>query len=161
MVNERTIESDADLVGVLTGAQVMAVVGIKDQESEDAYRIPKYMQEHGYSIVPVNPKLESVLGEPAYSTLGEAARAGARIDLVNIFRASEHVSAHVDEILALSPAPSAVWLQLGIHHGPSAARLREAGIKVVQDRCIMVDHRRLIAQATGAGEPGDALAQPV
>ena len=151
MIETRTIESDAELAEVLTEARVVAVVGIKDLEDEDAHRIPKYMQEQGYTIVPVNPKLERTLGEPAHATLGEAARAGARIDLVNVFRASEHVSAHVDEILALSPAPRSVWLQLGIHHGPSADRLRRAGIKVVQDRCIMVDHRRLIAQAPGAG----------
>ncbi len=148
MADEGTIESDDGLAAILDEARVIAVVGIKNGEGDDAYRIPKYMQEHGYSIVPVNPKLESVLGESAHATLADAEAAGAAIDLVNLFRASEHVAAHVDEILALSPLPRAVWLQLGIHHGPSAARLRLAGIKVVQDRCIMVDHRRLMGDAS-------------
>ena len=158
---EPAIESDAQLAELLTEARVVAVVGIKDREGEDAYRIPKYMQEHGYTIVPINPTLEQALGVAAHPTLSEAASDGARIDLVNVFRASEHVSAHVDEILALSPAPRAVWLQLGIHHGPSAARLRGAGIKVVQDRCIMVDHRRLIARAPDSREPDDQLTHRV
>ena len=66
------------------------------------------------------------------------------VDIVNLFRASDHVPGHVDEILALEPRPKAVWMQLGIHNGEAARRLRDAGIFVIQDRCIMVDHRRLL-----------------
>jgi predicted CoA-binding protein len=148
MADDGTIESESGLGEILGETRVIAVVGIKSGKSDDAFRIPKYMQEHGYSIVPVNPKLENFLGEPAFADLSAAEASGAQIDLVNIFRASEHVAAHVDEILALSRPPRTVWLQLGIHHGPSAARLRLAGIKVVQDRCIMVDHRRLVDHAS-------------
>jgi predicted CoA-binding protein len=148
MAEAGTSESDAVLTEILSDAQVIAVVGIKDREGEDAYRIPKYMQDHGYTIVPVNPKLDRALGETAHPSLAAAAEAGARIDLVNVFRASENVESHVEDILSLNPLPRAVWLQLGIHHGPSAARLRLAGIKVVQDRCIMVDHRRLLGAGT-------------
>lgn len=132
---------DASLAALLRSARTIAVVGIKDREQEDAFRIPQYLQRAGYSILPVNPKLASVLGEPCRANLAQVDRP---IDIVNLFRASEHVPAHVDEILALDPRPKAVWMQLGIHHGPSAQRLRDAGIEVVQDRCIMVDHRRLI-----------------
>ena len=139
------MQSDERLKALLESVKTVAVVGIKDREQEDAFRIPQYLQKAGYRIVPVNPKLASVLGEPCKASLAQVDEA---IDIVNLFRASEHVPAHVDEILAMKPRPKAVWMQLGIHHGPSAQRLREAGIEVVQDRCIMVDHRRLIGART-------------
>lgn len=136
-------QSDGDLSQILRETRTLAVVGIKNVETEDAFRVPRYMQAHGYSIVPVNPKLDRVLDQQAHPDLPAVQTAGIEIDLVNLFRASENIPAHVDEILDMSPLPKAVWMQLGIHHGPSAARLRAAGIRVVQDRCIMVDHRRL------------------
>ena len=128
---------------LLRSTKTIAVVGIKDHPSEDAFRVPEYMQQAGYRILPVNPKHTSVLNEPCRANLREVDQ---DIDIVNLFRASEHIAAHVDEILTLDPAPKAVWMQLGIHHGPSAQRLREAGIDVIQDRCIMVDHRRLLGE---------------
>lgn len=134
-------ETEAELREILRDASTIAVVGIKDLEIEDAYRVPQYMQLHGYRVVPVNPKLDRVLGQRAFKSLREV---DEPVDLVNLFRASDHIPAHVDEILAMSPRPKAVWLQLGIQNGAAAARLREAGIAVVQDRCIMVEHRRLL-----------------
>jgi predicted CoA-binding protein len=128
---------------LLRSTKTIAVVGIKDHPSEDAFRVPEYMQQAGYRILPVNPKHTFVLNEPCRANLCEVDQ---DVDIVNLFRASEHIAAHVDEILALDPAPKAVWMQLGIHHGPSAQRLREAGIDVIQDRCIMVDHRRLLGE---------------
>jgi len=143
-VESQSVESDADLTQILREARTLAVVGMKTHETADAHRIPKYMQAHGYRVIPINPTVDEALGETAYRDLGELAGQGVEVDLVNLFRASDNVSGHVDEILALSPLPKTVWMQLGIHHGPSAARLRSAGIQVVQDRCIMVDHRRLL-----------------
>ncbi len=134
--------SDEAIREILASARTIAVVGIKDDPAEDAHRVPRYMQDHGYRIVPVNPKVERVLGERAAPSL---AGIDPPVDLVNLFRAPDHIPAHVDEILAMSPLPRTVWMQLGIVHGGAAARLRAAGIAVVQDRCIMVDHRRLIA----------------
>ena len=134
-------ESDERLQSLLEHTKTIAIVGAKDVESEDAYRIPLYLQRAGYRIVPVNPKLDRVLGEPCHADLSTVDEA---IDIVNLWRASEHVPSHVDEILALDPKPQAVWMQLGIHNGEAAGRLREAGIGVIQDRCIMVDHRRLL-----------------
>jgi len=145
------IDRDAELAEILQGARTVAVVGIKAAEHEDAYRVPRYLQEHGYTVVPVNPKLEHVLGEQAFPDLGAVQAAGVRVDLVNLFRASDKIAGHVDEILALSPRPATVWMQLGIQDGPSAERLRAAGIRVVQDRCMMVDHRRLLAGRDEAG----------
>lgn len=135
---ETTFEKIAQL---LESTQTIVVVGIKDQPGEDAFRVPQYMQLAGYRILPVNPKLDSVLDEPCRANLSEIDQ---EVDVVNVFRASEHIPGHVDEILALDPSPKAVWMQLGIHHGPSAQRLRDAGIEVIQDRCIMVDHRRFL-----------------
>ena len=134
-------ETDEQLEALLRGTKTIAVIGAKDDPSEDAYRIPHYMQQHGYRIVPVNPKLDTTLNEVCHADLGTVEDP---VDIVNLFRASEHVPGHVDEILALDPPPRAVWMQLGIHNGEAAGRLREAGIGVIQDRCIMVDHRRLV-----------------
>jgi predicted CoA-binding protein len=146
-------QSDAELAAILSEARTVAVVGIKAVEAEDAFRVPKYMQDQGYEIVPVNPKLERVLGEPAFADLGEVQAARRAVDLVNLFRASDKIARHVEEILAMTPRPRTVWMQLGIQDGASAARLRAAGIRVVQDRCIMVDHRRLLGAGTAlAGE---------
>jgi len=152
------VQTDAELAEILTESRTIAVVGIKDVDSEDAHRIPRYMQEHGYTLVPVNPKLERVLDEKAWGSLTELAGEQVSVELVNLFRASDHMPVHVDEILEMSPLPKAVWMQLGIYHGLSAARLRAAGIKVVQDRCIMVDHRRLIGSTADAGarDPANA-----
>ena len=136
-------QSDEELAALLAATRTIAVVGIKDDESEDAFRVPRYLQQQGYRIVPVNPKLQRVLGERAYGSLEEVEQA---VDLVNLFRAPDHIDAHVDEILAISPRPSTAWMQLGIVHGTAAARLRAAGIAVVQDRCIMVEHKRLLAR---------------
>lgn len=138
----RSLDSDDDLRELLGASRTIAVVGIKDDESEDAYRVPLYMQHQGHRILPVNPKLDRVLGERASGSLGEIS---LPVDLVNLFRAPDHIPEHVDEILAMQPRPRAVWMQLGIVHGASAARLRAEGIQVVQDRCIMVEHRRLLA----------------
>jgi len=127
-------ETDTELHDILAQSHTIAVVGIKDLETEDAYRIPQYLQARGYRIVPVNPKVDAVLGHTAVGSLRDVEEP---VDIVNLFRATEHVAQHAQEILAMSPLPRAVWMQLGIHHGPAAAQLRAAGL------CIMVEHRRL------------------
>ena len=135
------IESDDEIRQLLARVRTIAVVGIKAGAEEDAFRVPAYLQQQGYRIVPVSPKLARVLGLPALPSLREIREP---VDLVDLFRAPQHVPAHADEILAMSPRPRAVWLQLGIRHDESARRLEAAGIAIVQDRCIMVDHRRLL-----------------
>lgn len=132
---------DQELKDVLQNARTIATVGIKIDTAQDAYRVPKYMQDHGARILPVNPKVDEILGEKAYAQLADI---DVPVDLVNLFRAPENIPDHVEEILAMQPLPNAVWMQLGIYHGAAAAQLRAAGVKVIQDRCIMVDHRRLL-----------------
>jgi len=132
---------DAELREILERCRTIAVVGIKSGADDDAFRVPRYMQQHGYRIVPVSPKLSRVLDERVFPSL---AAVEGPIDLVDLFRAAQHLPGHVDEILALDPLPRAAWFQLGIRHDESASRLREAGLRVVQDRCLMVEHARLL-----------------
>ena len=122
------LQSDEALRELLLRVHTIAVVGIKNGPGDDAFRVPRYMQEHGYRILPVSPKLDQVLGERAVARLGDLAEP---VDLVNLFRAPAHIPAHADEILALSPPPRAVWMQLGISHPGATARLEAAGIAVV------------------------------
>ena len=137
------IESDSQLRDLLRVTGRIAVVGAKSGEEEDAYRVPRAMQARRYRILPVNPKLSRLLGEPCAPCLTDL---GSPIDLVNIFRASAHIPSHTEEILALEPLPRGVWLQLGIRDDISAQRLAERGIQVVQDRCLLVEHQRLFAR---------------
>jgi predicted CoA-binding protein len=132
--------TDARMAEIFDRCRTIAVVGIKAGAGDDAFRVPAYMQRHGYRVLPVSPKLSQVLGEPCVASLRELA---GPVDLVNLFRAPQHLPAHVDEILALSPLPFAAWFQLGIRDDASAARLAAAGVHVVQDRCLMVEHARL------------------
>ena len=137
-----TLGDDA-LLDLLSRVKTIAVVGIKAGEQDDAFRVPRYLQAQGYRILPVSPKLDAVLGERCVASLAEL---GEPPDLVNVFRASAHVPAHADEILALPRKPLGVWLQLGISHPEARARLEAAGIAVVEDRCLMVEHARLFGR---------------
>ena len=141
-----TRPSDAVLLDLLRRTRTIAVVGIKAGEHDDAFRVPRYLQQQGYRILPVSPKLEQVLGERCVRSLAELAAAP---DLVVLFRASPHVPAHADEILALPQRPLGVWMQLGIQHPEASARLAAAGITVVEDACSMVEHARLFGQRPG------------
>lgn len=137
------LQSDPEIRELLEHVRSIAVIGIKDAPEADAHRVPAYLQACGYRVLPVNPKLQRVLGEPVAPDLKALAETP---DLVNLFRAPHHVPIHVDEILALEPRPRGVWLQLGIRH-PAIRRLERAGIAVVEDRCLMVEHRRLLGSA--------------
>ena len=132
---------DEGLRTLFAAVGTVAVLGIKADPGEDAHRVSAYLQRVGYRVLPVNPKLERVLGEPCVPTLSELTLAP---DLIDVFRASHHLPDHVDEILALPALPRAVWFQLGIRDDASATRLEAAGIDVVQDRCLMVEHARVL-----------------
>jgi predicted CoA-binding protein len=137
------LRSDRELRALLENTRTIAVLGIKAGEHEDAFRVPRYLQRAGFAIRPVSPKLREVLGERAVATLGELTEP---VDMIDVFRAPAHIPAHVDEILAMKHKPKSVWLQLGIEH-PATARLEAAGIAVVEDRCLMVEHARLFRRA--------------
>ena len=128
---------------ILKNSKKIAVIGIKEGITEHAYKVPLYMQEHGYKIIPVNPKLEgkNILGENVYSSIAEITE---KTDLINIFRRPEFLPAHAEEILNMKYRPKYVWFQLGIYNDEAAKILEENGIKVVQNRCIMVEHANLL-----------------
>ena len=130
---------------ILRDAKRVAVLGIKPEIHADraAHYVPEYLQSAGYDIVPVPvyyPEVEHILGQPVFRRLQDIP---GNVDLVNVFRRPKDLAPHLDDILA--KRPSAVWLQLGIRDDAFAAALVAQGIDVVQDRCILVDHRRLLA----------------
>ena len=116
--------------------RTIAVVGLSDNPNKPSNYVPTYMQQHGYRILPVNPLVENVLGERAYPSLSELP---VKPDVVNVFRLPKFIPAIVDEMLRLGFEN--IWIQQGIIHLEAAARAEEGGIRVVMDRCIMVEHR--------------------
>ena len=116
----------------------IAVVGLSPKPHRDSYRVSQYMQARGYRIVPINPNATEVLGEKAYASLTEAA-AHERIDLVNCFRNAEDIPPIAAEAIAIGA--KGLWLQIGVTHDDAAAQAQTAGLAVVQDRCLMVEHR--------------------
>jgi predicted CoA-binding protein len=125
---------------ILNHCRTIAVVGLSPKPHRASFDVARYMQANGYRIIPVNPNAAEVLGEKAYSTLLEAAK-HEKIDLVNCFRNSEDIPPVVDEAIAIGA--KAVWMQLGIANAPAAAKAEAAGLLVVQDHCIKIDHRVL------------------
>lgn len=113
----------------------IAVVGLSPVTSRPSYGVARKMQGFGFNIIPVRPKVNEVLGQKAYATLAEVPDT---IDLVNVFRAAEHIDAIVDECITLKIP--ALWIQQGIVNESAAQRAREAGLFVVMDRCIFVDY---------------------
>ena len=134
------MSQEAAISSILENCRTVAVVGLSPKPDRDSFRVSRYMQAHGWRIVPVNPNAVEVLGEKAYATLSDAA-AHARIDLVNVFRNSADVPPVVDEAIAIGA--QAVWLQVGISHQAASAKAHAAGLQVVQDKCLMVEHARL------------------
>jgi uncharacterized protein len=128
---------------LLSTARTIAVVGLSPKAERDSHRVARYMQRQGYTIIPVNPGHGQILGEPSYRRVADIP-AGETVDIVNLFRRSELVGPHVDEAIARGGV-KAVWMQMGIADQAAAKRAEAAGILVVMDRCLMVDHARLIS----------------
>ncbi|MHB9285963.1 CoA-binding protein [Halobacteriales archaeon Cl-PHB] len=132
------VESDTELRDILS-LDTIAVVGCSNTEGKAAHEIPKYMQGHGYTIIPVNPFADEILGEHAYDTLADVE---TDIDMVDVFRPSDEVSGIVDAAIDRDDVDT-VWTQLGIRDDEAAERAESAGKRVVQDKCLKVEHRRL------------------
>jgi len=135
-----TAPSDEELRTILRASRRIAVVGLSRKPHRASHSVSAYMQRQGYEIVPVHPAGGVTLGEPVHPDLRSAAATGP-IDIVNIFRRSEFVPALLDDILEVRPR--LVWMQLGVEDEATARKLREAGITVVMDRCLAVDHHSL------------------
>jgi len=138
---ENIIDDDTGIKILLGKTRRIAVLGIKTEEQsfQPAFYVPQYMAHRGFEIIPVPvyyPDATEILGQKVYRKLADVP---GEIDLVNVFRRSVDIPPHVEDILAKKP--KAIWLQSGIRHNEVARQLAENGIKVVQDRCLMVEHR--------------------
>ena len=120
-------------------SKVIAVVGLSPKPERDSHEVAKYLQDQGYRIVPVNPRADTILGEKSYPDLASIPE---KVDVVDIFRRSDDVPPVVDQ--AIDIGAKAVWMQLGIVNEDAAAKAREAGLGVVMDRCMLVEHRNLV-----------------
>ena len=129
---------DATLRPLLDRIRTIAVVGLSPQPARPSYRVAQAMQRYGYRIVPVRPLVDEVLGEKAYPSLADIPFA---IDLVDVFRAAEHVPAIVEQCLALHLP--AIWIQEGIVHDDAAQHAQAGGMTVVMDRCLLKEYVRL------------------
>jgi uncharacterized protein len=129
------------LAELVRSARTIAVVGLSRKPERPSHRVAAYLQRAGYRIIPVHPVAGVTLGEQVYPDLRSAAAAAGPIDIVNIFRRSEHIPALLDALLEVHPR--LVWMQQGIQHEAAARQLESAGIPVVMDRCLAVEHQFL------------------
>ncbi|RMF89742.1 MAG: CoA-binding protein [Methanobacteriota archaeon] len=123
---------------ILEEYRTIAVVGLSKNPEKDSHRVARYLQSAGYRVIPVNPTAEEILGEKAYPRLSDIP---FKVEVVDIFRPSAEAGAVVEE--AISVGAKAVWMQLGIVNEEAAKKARNAGLDVVMDRCMMIEHRRL------------------
>lgn len=128
---------DETVEKILKETETIAVVGMTRRSTRAGHYVPAYLQKQGYRIIPVNPHAEEILGEKAYPDLEAVPEP---VDLVLLFRRSEAVPPHVEEAIAIGA--DAVWMQSGIVNTTAAEKARAAGIDVIMDRCMMVEHRR-------------------
>lgn len=140
---KNVIEDTKSIQDVIRGTKVIAVLGIKPESRADqpGHYVPAHMAAAGYDVIPVPvyyPDVTEILGKKVYRKLTEI---GRPIDMVNVFRRAKDIPPHVDDIIAVKP--KSVWFQLGIRNDDAAQRLAEAGIKVIQDRCLMVEEGRM------------------
>jgi uncharacterized protein len=118
----------------------IAVVGVSKNEEKPSHQVPKYLIEHGYNVIPVNPTLSEVLGRKADPSIADIQE---RIDIVDIFRKSEDIPAVVDDVLKKKDGIKVLWMQLGIHNEDAERKAKQNGIDVVYNRCMMEEHKRL------------------
>jgi predicted CoA-binding protein len=129
---------------ILKASRVIAVVGLSSKRFRPSYEVAEYMLRAGYRIIPVNPMETEVLGQKAYARLEDIPE---KVDCVNIFRRPEAVPEIVDAALAIGA--KSIWMQLDVAHEEAAARARAAGLLVVEDRCLLIEHRRYGAELAG------------
>jgi hypothetical protein len=129
---------DEQTTAILAAAKTVAVVGLSDKPHRASFVVGKYLLDHQFDVIPIHPNLTLWEGRPAVSSLADLPNP---VDIVDLFRNSQAVGAMVDEIIAAQP--KVAWLQLGVVNNDAAKKLRDAGITVVQDRCIKIEHERL------------------
>jgi uncharacterized protein len=136
---------DPFIRGILNTVKSIAMVGVSPKDNRPSYFAFKYLLERGYRMIPVNPGQagKTLLGQTVYGRLADVPDP---VDMVDIFRASQHVPPVIDEALAMTPRPSVIWMQLGVHHAEAAAKAEAAGLKVVMNRCPKIEYGRLSSE---------------
>lgn len=129
---------------ILNEYKTIAVVGISRKEDRDSHRVAAYMKEQGYKIVPVNPVADEILGEKCYPRLADIP---FEIDVVDVFRKPSALPPLAEEIAALNPKPMAVWFQIGVINNEASQKVADAGIEVVQNLCMKIEHMRISRQS--------------
>ncbi len=137
IIHPMTYEEQQTIEKILRTARTIATVGLSDDPQKPNHFVPAYLQAQGYRIIPVNPRLETALGEKAYASVADVPEP---IDVVQIFRRSDQVGPIVDE--AIAAGARAVWMQIGVINEEAAARARAAGLDVVMNQCMKVQHMR-------------------
>jgi predicted CoA-binding protein len=137
LLPDGAVPSGDPIFDILSKCKKIAVVGLSSNPARPSYGVTEYMQSCGYQIIPVNPNETDVLGEPSYASLAEVPQ---KIEIVNVFRRAEEVPPVVDA--AISVGAKVIWMQLGIASDGAAEKARAAGITVVMDACILVEHKR-------------------
>jgi predicted CoA-binding protein len=134
-----------EVLHILQYCRTVAVVGLSPKAHRDSHEVAAYMQAQGWRVIPVNPVASAqgiqILGETVYPSLIEAAKV-VKIDLVDCFRNSDDIPPIADEAIAIGA--QAIWMQLGIAHPQAASKAREAGLRVVENRCLLIDHHALL-----------------
>jgi predicted CoA-binding protein len=146
------VRSEEDRIGrILESCRRVAVVGLSPRPERDSHRVASYLQEAGYRVIPVNPRVTEVLGERCYASLDLVP---GSVDLVDVFRRPDEIPELAEA--AIRKGVRAFWMQLGIRHAEAAERLRRAGIDVVEDRCTLVEHRTRARRPSSTRERGPA-----
>lgn len=140
MKTGKILTEDDDIREILRNAQSVAVLGLSPKPARDSHKVAKYLKEHGYKIIPVRPAQKEILGERAYAALDDV---GTSPDITNAFRRSEQIMPHAQE--AIRVGTKVFWMQLGIENQEASELLIQAGIDVVMNRCIKVEHDRLLS----------------
>jgi predicted CoA-binding protein len=139
--------SQAEIKEILATSKTIAVVGLSREPEKESHRVASYLKKHRYRIIPVNPFADEVLGEKSYKSLLDIpSEIQKTVDIVDIFRRAEDVPPVVEQAVKLkekSGKPSVVWMQLGIVNEEAAETARKAGLTVIMDKCMMVEHKRL------------------
>lgn len=138
---------DDQLRDIFANTRTIALVGAKDKEGQAVDRVGRYLIAAGFTVLPVHPMRENVWGLKTYRSLEDITEP---VDMVNLFRAPEFCLAHAQECLRMSPVPKVFWMQLGIRNADAGKILAEKGVKVIEDHCIMVEHKRVMPGTSGS-----------
>ena len=134
----KIITEDSDIKDILENAKTIAILGLSPKPERESNKVARYLKDHGYSIIPVRPGRQEILGQSAYATLDDIKK---KVDIVDVFRNPEQILPHAHEAIRMQP--KVFWMQLGIENQEAASLLVKAGIDVVMNKCIKIEHGRL------------------